>query len=58
MKSVYDTFAFDFELCLSTRPDKYMGERSQWDEAEAQLKETMDAFGKVGAFALFALVSI
>jgi len=46
MKSVYDTFVFDFELCLSTRPDKYMGEKSQWDEAEAQLKETMDAFGK------------
>lgn len=46
MQSVYTTFGFDFELCLSTRPDKYMGELAQWDEAEAQLRDTMDQFGK------------
>ena len=35
MKSVYETFGFTYKLYLATRPDKYMGELSQWDESES-----------------------
>ena len=35
----------EFELRLSTRPDKYMGEISLWDEAEGALREALDRFG-------------
>jgi threonyl-tRNA synthetase len=35
----------DFEAELSTRPEKYVGERSQWDEAEAALRTAIDAAG-------------
>ncbi|KAF2351852.1 Threonine-tRNA ligase class IIa, partial [Trinorchestia longiramus] len=46
LQSVYKTFGFEFNLCLSTRPEKYMGDLQLWDEAEKQLKETLDDFGK------------
>jgi len=46
LESVYTTFGFAFQLCLSTRPEKYMGDIELWDQAEAQLKSTLDAFGK------------
>ena len=28
---------------LSTRPDEYLGQREQWDHAEAQLKGALEA---------------
>ena len=31
---------------LSTRPKKYLGEAAEWDEAEAKLARSLDAFGK------------
>nr|XP_006811408.1 PREDICTED: threonine--tRNA ligase, cytoplasmic-like [Saccoglossus kowalevskii] len=34
LKSVYDTFGFTFTLVLSTRPEKFLGEISVWDNAE------------------------
>lgn len=34
MKTVYDTFGFSFELQLSTRPEKYLGEIEVWNDAE------------------------
>eukprot|EP01122_Echinamoeba_exundans_P016199 TRINITY_DN8139_c0_g1_i1.p1 TRINITY_DN8139_c0_g1~~TRINITY_DN8139_c0_g1_i1.p1 ORF type:complete len:760 (+),score=99.11 TRINITY_DN8139_c0_g1_i1:49-2328(+) len=43
MKSVYGTFGFtEFHVNLSTRPEaNYLGELSQWDEAESALKEAL-----------------
>lgn len=34
LNHVYGTFGFEFQLKLSTRPEKYIGELAQWDEAE------------------------
>ncbi|BES89665.1 threonyl-tRNA synthetase [Nesidiocoris tenuis] len=45
LKHVYTVFGFTFELCLSTRPEKYLGELSVWDAAEKQLAESLDKFG-------------
>ncbi|XP_070541989.1 threonine--tRNA ligase 1, cytoplasmic-like isoform X2 [Ptychodera flava] len=45
LKSVYDTFGFTFSLNLSTRPEKYLGEKSVWDQAEKQLEESLDLAG-------------
>jgi threonyl-tRNA synthetase len=47
MKHVYDIFGISFQLELSTRPEKAMGEQEQWDRAESQLAEALDEF--VGA---------
>ena len=46
LQEVYGVFGFTFELNLSTRPEKkYMGELSEWEEAEDQLRQALDAFG-------------
>lgn len=34
LKSVYTVFGFTFQLHLSTRPEKYLGELEIWDHAE------------------------
>lgn len=34
LKSVYGVFGFSFQLKLSTRPEKYLGEIEMWNEAE------------------------
>ncbi|CAI5712194.1 unnamed protein product [Peronospora effusa] len=47
MKYVYDVFGIKFNLELSTRPEKAMGELEQWERAEKQLAEALDEF--VGA---------
>ncbi|MCX8198214.1 MAG: threonine--tRNA ligase [Candidatus Micrarchaeota archaeon] len=36
-----DTFKFSFKAKLSTRPEKYMGELSQWEEAEKHLEDAL-----------------
>lgn len=38
VKYVYGVFKFKFELFLSTRPEKYIGEISEWNEAENSLE--------------------
>lgn len=38
IKYVYGVFKFKFQLFLSTRPEKYIGEISEWDEAEKSLE--------------------
>ncbi|PKA59163.1 Threonine--tRNA ligase, mitochondrial [Apostasia shenzhenica] len=43
---VYKTFGFTFELELSTRPEKYLGEIETWDKAELALKDALDEFGR------------
>lgn len=42
----YNIFGFTFELELSTRPEKYLGEIATWDRAEAALTEALNAFGR------------
>lgn len=46
VKTVYSTiFDFEFSLCLSTRPEKYIGDLEQWEFAEKSLKEQLDQSG-------------
>ncbi|XP_049785743.1 threonine--tRNA ligase 1, cytoplasmic isoform X1 [Schistocerca cancellata] len=46
LRSVYSVFGFTFQLRLSTRPEKFLGEISMWNEAEKQLAESLNAFGE------------
>ncbi|CAH1164249.1 unnamed protein product [Phaedon cochleariae] len=45
MKYVYDTFGFTYSVCLSTRPEKYLGEIELWNTAEKALGESLDDTG-------------
>ncbi|MQL93392.1 hypothetical protein Taro_026027 [Colocasia esculenta] len=42
----YGVFGFTFELELSTRPEKFLGETETWERAEAALSEALSEFGK------------
>lgn len=42
----YSIFGMDYSFRLATRPDKFMGDRQLWDNAEATLKEILDESGK------------
>ncbi|KAK1413785.1 hypothetical protein QVD17_35568 [Tagetes erecta] len=42
----YDIFGFTFELKLSTRPEKYLGDLQTWDKAEKALEDALNEFGK------------
>ncbi|GAA6058628.1 hypothetical protein JCM10212_004039 [Sporobolomyces blumeae] len=44
LNEVYGAFGFKFELKLSTRPDKFLGEIETWDKAEAMLSRALDKF--------------
>ena len=41
LNSVYTTLGFTFNLKLSTRPEKYLGDVSVWNDAERQLEECL-----------------
>ncbi|KAJ8569822.1 hypothetical protein K7X08_006399 [Anisodus acutangulus] len=43
---VYKIFGFTFDLKLSTRPEKYLGDLESWEKAEAALAEALNEFGK------------
>jgi threonyl-tRNA synthetase len=45
LRRVYDDFGLPFELKLGTRPPEFLGEIETWNEAEAQLKQTLDRAG-------------
>ncbi|KAM7352721.1 threonine--tRNA ligase isoform 2-T2 [Cochliomyia hominivorax] len=45
LRHVYTIFGFSFNLVLSTRPEKYLGELEQWNAAEKALAESLDEFG-------------
>lgn len=45
LRCIYTVFGFTFQLRLSTRPEKFLGDVEQWNEAEQQLKESLDEFG-------------
>ncbi|XP_058074213.1 threonine--tRNA ligase, mitochondrial 1 isoform X2 [Magnolia sinica] len=42
----YKIFGFTYELELSTRPEKYLGDIATWEKAEAALSEALNEFGK------------
>ncbi|KAI7757008.1 hypothetical protein M8C21_003385, partial [Ambrosia artemisiifolia] len=42
----YNIFGFTFELKLSTRPEKYLGDLETWDKAEKALADALIEFGK------------
>ncbi|TVU42415.1 hypothetical protein EJB05_08819 [Eragrostis curvula] len=43
---VYEIFGFKYELELSTRPEKYLGDIETWNKAEQQLTEALNESGK------------
>ena len=45
LKYVYSVFGFTYQLRLSTRPEKFLGEIEVWNTAEQGLKESLDAAG-------------
>ena len=45
VEATYGTFNLEYRVNLSTRPDDFMGEPEQWDEAEAALKRAIEANG-------------
>lgn len=48
--SVYGTFGFTFNLKLSTRPEKFLGDIATWDIAKKKLASSLDYFAsKTGA---------
>lgn len=46
LKHIYTLFGFTFDLVLSTRPEKFLGEIEFWNEAEKALSESLDDFGQ------------
>ncbi|XP_044746278.1 threonine--tRNA ligase 1, cytoplasmic isoform X2 [Coccinella septempunctata] len=44
LKHVYSIFGFSFNLVLSTRPEKFLGEIEMWNQAEKALADSLDAF--------------
>nr|XP_023675450.1 threonine--tRNA ligase, cytoplasmic-like [Paramormyrops kingsleyae] len=46
LRSVYDVFGFSFQLFLSTRPEKFLGDIAIWDQAEKQLENSLNEFGE------------
>jgi threonyl-tRNA synthetase len=46
VQGVYADFKLDFSVELSTRPETFLGSAETWDQAEAQLKQALDAAGQ------------
>uniref|UniRef100_A0A8D3CKP0 threonine--tRNA ligase n=1 Tax=Scophthalmus maximus TaxID=52904 RepID=A0A8D3CKP0_SCOMX len=46
LRCVYHVFGFSFQLHLSTRPEKYLGDISVWNQAEKQLENSLNEFGE------------
>lgn len=44
LQDIYGMFGFDFQLKLSTRPEKYLGKLETWNEAEDMLRKALDKF--------------
>ncbi|CAG2121071.1 unnamed protein product, partial [Medioppia subpectinata] len=45
LQKVYSVFGFTFDLVLSTRPEKFLGEIEVWNNAEEALAKAMDSVG-------------
>ena len=46
MGEVYGVFGLEYEMALSTRPEKFLGEPAVWDDAEGALRSALDATGR------------
>lgn len=46
LQHCYGIFGFTFELVLSTRPEKFLGEVATWDRAEKALADALNSFGE------------
>ena len=46
VRRVYDDLGMTCQAKLSTRPAEYLGEKSTWDQAEAQLRAALDKAGE------------
>ncbi|XP_041081965.1 threonine--tRNA ligase 1, cytoplasmic-like isoform X1 [Polyodon spathula] len=46
LRTVYAVFGFSFQLYLSTRPEKFLGDIQIWDHAEKQLENSLKEFGE------------
>ncbi|VVC93082.1 unnamed protein product [Leptidea sinapis] len=46
LEHIYSTFGFTFQLKLSTRPEKYLGDLESWNHAEKALEDSLNKFGK------------
>ncbi|XP_046649667.1 threonine--tRNA ligase 1, cytoplasmic-like isoform X1 [Daphnia pulicaria] len=46
LRDVYKIFGFTFQLRLSTRPEKFLGEIETWNHAEKELTESLNEFGE------------
>ncbi|KAF8579070.1 tars protein [Ramaria rubella] len=44
LQHVYGIFGFEFQLELSTRPEKFLGEIETWNVAEKQLSDALEKF--------------
>lgn len=45
LKYVYEVFGFTYQLRLSTRPEKYMGDIEVWNKAEKDLEDSLNSVG-------------
>ncbi len=45
VERIYSTFGLDFNLELSTRPEKFIGTETQWEVATKGLKEALNSYG-------------
>jgi threonyl-tRNA synthetase len=43
---IYGIFGFEFQLALSTRPEKFLGEIETWNQAEKALADCLNKNGK------------
>ena len=50
MSYIYEVFGFKYELYLSTRPPKMIGNEKLWDMAEKNLIDALNKFGKPWKF--------
>ncbi|KAG1971244.1 threonine--tRNA ligase 1, cytoplasmic isoform X1 [Pimephales promelas] len=46
LRCIYDVFGFSFQLHLSTRPEKFLGDVAVWNQAEKQLENSLNEFGE------------
>ena len=51
VQRVYSDFQLEFSVELSTRPETFLGTTETWDQAEAQLKQALEAAGQPFAVA-------
>ena len=45
LAEVYKVFGLTYKLALSTRPESYLGELDQWNEAESALTDALNNTG-------------